>query len=73
LAALLRRHGWQRRGGHPGRYGRWTPPGPAGAATSLLVPVGRAFPDSDDLLAEALLALTRADTPSAREVLLCLA
>ncbi|MBT2412929.1 hypothetical protein J7I94_20575 [Streptomyces sp. ISL-12] len=73
LAALLRRHGWQRRGGAPGRYGRWTPPGPAGAATSLLVPESRAFPDSDDLLAEALLALTRAGTPSAREVLLGLA
>ncbi|NEE22627.1 hypothetical protein G3M58_91270, partial [Streptomyces sp. SID7499] len=28
LSALLRRHGWQRRGGAPGRYGRWTPPGP---------------------------------------------
>ncbi|MDV9178765.1 hypothetical protein R6V09_52675, partial [Streptomyces sp. W16] len=25
LSALLRRHGWQRRGGAPGRYGRWTP------------------------------------------------
>ncbi|MEZ3178865.1 hypothetical protein KYY02_09155 [Streptomyces pimonensis] len=73
LAALLRRHGWQRRGGAPGRYGRWTPPGPAGAATSLLVPESRAFPDSDDLLAEALLALTRAGTPSARAVLLGLA
>ena len=23
LSALLRRHGWQRRGGAPGRYGRW--------------------------------------------------
>ncbi|NEA92449.1 hypothetical protein G3I22_08885, partial [Actinospica acidiphila] len=23
LTALLRRHGWQRRGGAPGRYGRW--------------------------------------------------
>ncbi|MHC5908403.1 hypothetical protein ACVNF4_31665, partial [Streptomyces sp. S6] len=69
LAALLRRHGWQRRGGAPGRYGRWTPPGP-GAGTSLLVPESRAFPDSDDLLTEALTALTRAATPAAREVLL---
>ncbi|WP_324788652.1 hypothetical protein [Streptomyces sp. H51] len=72
LGALLRRHGWQRRGGAAGRYGRWTSPGP-GRGTSLLVPVGRAFPDSDDLLAEALLALTRSGTPSAREVLLALA
>ncbi|HEY8979554.1 MAG TPA: hypothetical protein VIU15_08230 [Streptomyces sp.] len=69
LAALLRRHGWQRRGGAPGRYGRWTPPGP-GAGTSLLVPENRAFPDSDDLLTEALTALTRAANPAAREVLL---
>ncbi|MGC3002032.1 hypothetical protein ACPF8X_27570 [Streptomyces sp. G35A] len=50
LAALLHRHGWQRRGGAPGRYGRWTPPGP-GSGTSLLVPESRAFPDSEDLLA----------------------
>ncbi|MFD0313772.1 hypothetical protein [Streptomyces flavalbus] len=70
LAALLRRHGWQRRGGAPGRYGRWTPPGPAGQGTSLLVPESRAFPDSDDLLGEALDALTRSTAPSAREVLL---
>ncbi|MFF9487456.1 hypothetical protein [Streptomyces sp. NPDC014676] len=73
LAALLRRHGWQRRGGAPGRYGRWTPPGPGGSGTSLLVPESRAFPDSEDLLGEALLALTRSGTPSAREVLLALA
>ncbi|POX59256.1 hypothetical protein C3492_33295 [Streptomyces sp. Ru62] len=73
LGALLRRHGWQRRGGAPGRYGRWTPPGPAGGATSLLVPESRAFPDSDDLLAEALDALARSHTPSAREVLISLA
>ncbi|MFJ8084594.1 hypothetical protein ACIQ6Y_28765 [Streptomyces sp. NPDC096205] len=70
LAALLHRHGWQRRGGAAGRYGRWTPPGPAGAGTSLLVPESRAFPDSDDLLGEALDALARSATPSAREVLL---
>ncbi|MFC9289234.1 hypothetical protein [Streptomyces sp. NPDC057052] len=73
LGALLRRHGWQRRGGAAGRYGRWTPPGPGGAATSLLVPENRAFPDSDDLLGEALLALERSRTPAAREVLLALA
>ncbi|MEX3106865.1 hypothetical protein [Streptomyces sp. ST1015] len=72
LAALLRRHGWQRRGGAPGRYGRWTPPGP-GTTTSLLVPENRAYPDSDDLLTEALTALTRTGTPAAREVLLGLA
>ncbi|WP_225821976.1 hypothetical protein [Streptomyces naphthomycinicus] len=73
LGALLHRHGWQRRGGAPGRYGRWTPPGPGGGATSLLVPVSRAFPDSDDLLGEALDALARSHTPSAREVLISLA
>ncbi|MET7292627.1 hypothetical protein ABZS79_10845 [Streptomyces griseoloalbus] len=72
LTALLHRHGWQRRGGAAGRYGRWTPPGP-GTGTSLLVPVSRAFPDSEDLLTEALLALSRSGTPSAREILLSLA
>ncbi|GGQ66301.1 hypothetical protein [Streptomyces flaveolus] len=72
LAALLHRHGWHRRGGAPGRYGRWTPPGPGGGATSLLVPDSRAFPDSDDLLGEALLALSRSGTPSAREILVSL-
>ncbi|MEU6480267.1 hypothetical protein ABZ858_25930 [Streptomyces sp. NPDC047017] len=73
LGALLHRHGWQRRGGAAGRYGRWTPPGPCSAATSLLVPVSRAFPDSDDLLDEALDALARSGTPSARAVLVALA
>ncbi|MFD9435856.1 hypothetical protein [Streptomyces sp. NPDC060002] len=73
LGALLRRHGWQRRGGAAGRYGRWTPPGPGGSGTSLLVPESRAFPDSDDLLGEALLALARCGMPSAREVLVGLA
>ncbi|MFF8596150.1 hypothetical protein ACF061_32895 [Streptomyces sp. NPDC015220] len=73
LGALLRRHGWQRRGGAAGRYGRWTPPGPAGPATSLLVPESRAFPDSDDLLGEALDALARSGTSAAREVLVALA
>ncbi|MEV5146815.1 hypothetical protein AB0L14_20815 [Streptomyces sp. NPDC052727] len=73
LGALLHRHGWQRRGGAAGRYGRWTPPGPGGAGTSLLVPENRAFPDSDDLLGEALDALARSHAPSAREVLISLA
>ncbi|MGW5640801.1 hypothetical protein, partial [Streptomyces sp. NPDC003832] len=73
LAALLRRHGWQRRGGAAGRYGRWTPPGPGAGTTSLLVPENHAFPDSEDLLGEALLALSRSGTPSAREVLVSLA
>ncbi|WML79438.1 hypothetical protein [Streptomyces sp. VNUA74] len=73
LTALLHRHGWQRRGGAPGRYGRWTPPSPAAGATSLLVPVSRAFPDSEDLLGEALLALSRSGTPAAREILVSLA
>ncbi|GAB2748130.1 hypothetical protein [Streptomyces bullii] len=73
LAALLHRHGWQRRGGAAGRYGRWTPPGPGGSAMSLLVPESRAFPDSDDLLGDALLALSRSPMPSAREILLSLA
>ncbi|MFE2279051.1 hypothetical protein ACFXAE_17775 [Streptomyces sp. NPDC059454] len=72
LTALLHRHGWQRRGGATGRYGRWTPPG-AGTGTSLLVPVSRAFPDSEDLLTEVLLALSRSAAPSAREILLALA
>ncbi|WP_223837930.1 hypothetical protein [Streptomyces venezuelae] len=67
LAALLHRHGWQRRGGAAGRYGRWTPPGRAG--TSLLVPENRAFPDCTDLLDEAITALGRSGLPSAREVL----
>lgn len=73
LSALLHRHGWQRRGGAPGRYGRWTPPGPGTGGTSLLVPESRAFPDSDDLLGEALVALARSGTPSAHEVLVGLA
>ncbi|MGW1602820.1 hypothetical protein [Streptomyces eurythermus] len=73
LGILLHRHGWQRRGGAPGRYGRWTPPAPAGGANSLLVPESRAFPDSDDLLTEALDALARAGTPAAREILIALA
>ncbi|MEU8775761.1 hypothetical protein [Streptomyces sp. NPDC048606] len=67
LGALLHRHGWLRRGGAAGRYGRWTPPGPGG--TSLLVPENRSFPDCVDLLEEAITALARSGLPSAREVL----
>ncbi|MGW6785839.1 hypothetical protein [Streptomyces sp. NPDC054987] len=66
LGALLHRHGWLRRGGPAGRYGRWTPPGHD--TTSLLVPENRSFPDCTDLLEEALTALTRSTLPSAREV-----
>ncbi|MFI5755712.1 hypothetical protein [Streptomyces sp. NPDC051569] len=73
LAALLARHGWRRRGGSPGRYARWTPPGPGAGGTSLLVPESRAFPDCEDLLTEALTALARSAAPSAREVLVGLA
>ncbi|MGW3498113.1 hypothetical protein [Streptomyces sp. NPDC001020] len=72
LSALLHRHGWQRRGGAAGRYGRWTPPGPGGG-TSLLVPESRVYPDSDDLIGEALVALSRSTSPSARDVLVGLA
>ncbi|MFD7620054.1 hypothetical protein [Streptomyces sp. NPDC059802] len=73
LGTLLGRHGWQRRGGAAGRYSRWTPPGPPGGGTSLLVPDTTAFPDSEDLLGEALTALARSAAPSAREVLISLA
>ncbi|MFE7354770.1 hypothetical protein ACFU8Q_16615 [Streptomyces sp. NPDC057543] len=73
LAALLDRHGWLRRGGAAGRYSRWTPPAPPGGGTSLLVPDTTAFPDSEDLLGEALTALARSAAPSAREVLVSLA
>ncbi|WP_030787115.1 hypothetical protein [Streptomyces sp. NRRL S-920] len=73
LGALLARHGWQRRGGAPGRYARWTPPGPGGNGTSLLVPESRAFPDCDDLIGEALVALSRSASPAARDVLVQLA
>ncbi|MFG3498520.1 hypothetical protein [Streptomyces sp. NPDC047928] len=69
LGALLDRHGWHRRGGAAGRYARWTPPGPTPGTTSLLVPESRAFPDCDDLLAEAIAALARCAAPSARDVL----
>lgn len=70
LCALLARHGWRRRGGAPGRYSRWTPPDAPG--TSLLLPESRAFPDSADLLAEALTALERSAAPSARDILVAL-
>lgn len=40
---------------------------------SLLVPESRAYPDSEDLLGEALTALARSAAPSAREVLVSLA
>ncbi|CAM5555642.1 PE-PGRS family protein OS=Streptomyces alboniger OX=132473 GN=CP975_05760 PE=4 SV=1 [Streptomyces alboniger] len=73
LGALLARHGWRRRGGAPGRYARWTPPGPGGGGTSLLVPESRAFPDCEDLIAEALVALARSASPTARDVLVGLA
>ncbi|MFG3118883.1 hypothetical protein ACGF4C_31520 [Streptomyces sp. NPDC048197] len=72
LSALLARHGWRRRGGAAGHYARWTPPGGLGG-TSLLVPHDRRFPDSAELLAEALAALSRSAAPSAREVLTGLA
>ncbi|MFI9204410.1 hypothetical protein [Streptomyces sp. NPDC053048] len=72
LGALLARHGWRRRGGEPGRYSRWTPPEGPGAGTSLLVPTGRAFPDSGELLTEALTALEHCPAPSARDVLTAL-
>ncbi|MFI1095793.1 hypothetical protein [Streptomyces sp. NPDC020917] len=75
LTSLLRRHGWQRRGGAPGRYSRWTPPGD-GSGTSLLLPEARPrggrpphYADYADLLGEALTALARSPAPSAREVL----
>jgi hypothetical protein len=70
LGALLARHGWRRRGGVPGAYSRWTPP--EGTATSVLVPESRAYPDSTDLLTEALTALEHSAAPSARDVLLSL-
>ncbi|MGW7008605.1 hypothetical protein ACWGCW_38955 [Streptomyces sp. NPDC054933] len=76
LTALLARHGWQRRGGESGRYTRWTPPGSGArrgvAASSLLVPAGRAYGDYADLVGEALTALAHSGAPSAREVLLAL-
>ncbi|MFI9310045.1 hypothetical protein [Streptomyces triculaminicus] len=72
LGTLLARHGWRRHGGAPGRYHRWTPPTGPGTGTSLLVPAGNAFPDSTDLLTEALTALEHSAAPSAREILIAL-
>ncbi|MFF7989376.1 hypothetical protein ACFZDG_06195 [Kitasatospora xanthocidica] len=72
LATLLARHGWVRRGGPAARYGRWTPPdGEPG--TSLLVPAGEGFDDAVELLTDAVTALSRSRTPSARSILLALA
>ncbi|MBM9509793.1 hypothetical protein [Actinacidiphila acididurans] len=74
LLALLRRHGWQRRGGAAGRYSRWTPPD-GSTDTSLLVPEAGppgtrpVYADHTELLAEALTALARSAAPSARDVL----
>ncbi|WP_258177524.1 hypothetical protein [Streptomyces solincola] len=73
LGALLGRHGWRRRGGPAGQYGRWTPPAPGAGPASLLVPENRAFPDCADRLDEALTALARSAAPAAREVLAALA
>ncbi|MBZ4323988.1 hypothetical protein JNW98_32230, partial [Streptomyces sp. SCA2-4] len=74
LATLLARHGWRRRGGPAGRYGRWTPPPPGGGpgGPSLLVPEDPALPDGADLLAEARTALERSTEPTARHILLAL-
>ncbi|MFI0738616.1 hypothetical protein ACH4PU_11085 [Streptomyces sp. NPDC021100] len=73
LAALLARHGWRRRGGTPGRYGRWTPPPSNGTSgPGLLVPEDPALPDTADLLAEARTALERSADPTARHILLAL-
>ncbi|MEV7596214.1 hypothetical protein AB0O91_02380 [Kitasatospora sp. NPDC089797] len=72
LATLLARHGWVRRGGPAARYGRWTPPdGEPG--TSLLIPTADGFDDAVELLADAVTALARSRTPSARSILLALA
>ncbi|MFF2748257.1 hypothetical protein ACFVVA_22305 [Kitasatospora sp. NPDC058048] len=71
LATLLARHGWVRRGGPAARYGRWTPPDDE-PGTSLLVPAGDGFDDAVELLADAVTALSRSHTPSARSILLAL-
>lgn len=72
LATLLARHGWVRRGGPAARYGRWTPPGDGDPDTSLLVPAGDGFDDAVELLADAVTALSRSRSPSARSILLAL-
>ncbi|MET9400022.1 hypothetical protein [Kitasatospora sp. NPDC002965] len=73
LATLLARHGWVRRGGPSARYGRWTPPDGTDPGTSLIVPAGDGFDDAVDLLADAVTALSRSASPSARAILLALA
>ncbi|WP_051838704.1 hypothetical protein [Streptomyces sp. NRRL WC-3742] len=72
LATLLARYGWVRRGGPAARYGRWTPPDHE-PGTSLLVPAGDGFDDAVELLTDAVTALSRSSTPSARSILLALA
>ncbi|WP_045704729.1 hypothetical protein [Streptomyces rubellomurinus] len=72
LATLLARHGWIRRGGPAARYGRWTPPDDE-PGTSLLVPADDGFDDAVELLTDAVTALSRSRTPSARSILLALA
>ncbi|WP_424892445.1 hypothetical protein [Streptomyces sp. XH2] len=78
LAALLARHGWRRSGAAAGTYSRWTPPDSGTGArgrtprTSLLVPESRAYPDSTDLIAEALTALQHSAAPSAPDILTAL-
>ncbi|MFE2726188.1 hypothetical protein [Kitasatospora sp. NPDC059327] len=72
LATLLARHGWVRRGGPSARYGRWTPPGDSDPGTSLLVPAAEGFDDAVELLADAVTALSRSRSPSARSILLAL-
>ncbi|KJY38991.1 hypothetical protein [Streptomyces sp. NRRL S-495] len=73
LATLLARHGWVRRGGPSARYGRWTPPEGTDPGVSLLVPAGDGFDDAVDLLTDAVTALSRSASPSARAILLALA
>ncbi|MFE7561810.1 hypothetical protein [Kitasatospora sp. NPDC057500] len=73
LATLLARHGWVRRGGPTARYGRWTPPEGTDPGVSLLVPAGDGFDDAVELLTDAVTALARSATPSARAILLALA
>ncbi|MFE2105297.1 hypothetical protein ACFXAF_05420 [Kitasatospora sp. NPDC059463] len=73
LATLLARHGWVRRGGPTARYGRWTPPEGTDPGVSLLVPAGDGFDDAVDLLTDAVTALSRSASPSARAILLALA
>ena len=72
LATLLARHGWVRRGGPTARYGRWTPPGDTDPDTSVLVPAGGGFDDAVELLADAVTALSRSRSPSARSILVAL-